>query len=163
MTGPNSPGRSAGTSPVKLSRHGRSKSTSAHCLLRYGTGGGGEQSQSQSQSSAASPASNSRPRPPGGEGEGEGKGDQQEEEEKKDGGVLFYVNRSGFPIESVTWERMWTHVATAHPEGREMVDGIRNAAYLPKVRGPDGCCGAAGAGWRAGGLGGPPGRGFVHR
>ncbi|KAJ3607181.1 hypothetical protein NHX12_026694 [Muraenolepis orangiensis] len=69
MTGPNSPGRS-GPSPVKLSRHGRSKSTSSHCL----------------------------------------------------------------PIESPTWERMWTHVANVRPEGQEMVDRIRNAASLPKVR-----------------------------
>uniref|UniRef100_A0A3B1IXI4 Vasohibin 2 n=1 Tax=Astyanax mexicanus TaxID=7994 RepID=A0A3B1IXI4_ASTMX len=109
MTGPSSCSSSSSTA-TKVVRHGRSKSTSTYCC-RSLQGSGLE--------SAPSATANNAGRSSG-------------EEDEKDGGVPFYVNRTGFPIESVTWERMWSHVAKVHPDGQEMVDRIRNAAHLPK-------------------------------
>ncbi|KAJ0026532.1 hypothetical protein NQD34_017532 [Periophthalmus magnuspinnatus] len=106
MTGPNSPNRTS-TNSAKLSRHGRSKSSSAHCLL--------SRCSTRAESSVCPGTAHS----PG-------------EDEEKEGGVQFYVNRSGFPIEAQTWDQMWNHVGAVHPEGQDMVERIRNATYLPK-------------------------------
>ncbi|KTG44274.1 hypothetical protein cypCar_00004658 [Cyprinus carpio] len=107
MTGPSS--TSSGSS-AKTSRHGRSKSTSTYCHTNV-TGPAAE--------SSSHTAANNTGRSSG-------------EEDEKDGGVPFFVNRTGFPIDTVTWERMWSHVTRVHPDGQEMVDRIRNATHLPK-------------------------------
>ncbi|XP_030051907.1 tubulinyl-Tyr carboxypeptidase 2 [Microcaecilia unicolor] len=54
-----------------------------------------------------------------------------EEEGDRDGAAPFHVNRSGFPVEPHTWERMWLQAARIHPEGKAMVEKIRNSAQLP--------------------------------
>ncbi|KAH0620473.1 hypothetical protein JD844_020981 [Phrynosoma platyrhinos] len=60
--------------------------------------------------------------------------EQEEEgdEDLRDGGIPFFVNRGGLPINQATWERMWKHVAKIHPEGEKIALRIRGATDLPK-------------------------------
>ena len=71
------------------------------------------------------------------EGSTEERDEEQEdegEEEMRDGGVPFYVNRGGLPVDEETWERMWRHVSRIHPDGEALGKGIRGATDLPKVK-----------------------------
>ncbi|XP_068259596.1 tubulinyl-Tyr carboxypeptidase 2 [Nyctibius grandis] len=65
-----------------------------------------------------------------GSGGGGGSGGGSEEEEQRDGGSLFLVNKSGFPMDGQTWERMWGHVERVHPDGGAVAAAIRSAARL---------------------------------
>ncbi|XP_073494207.1 tubulinyl-Tyr carboxypeptidase 1 isoform X3 [Phyllobates terribilis] len=51
----------------------------------------------------------------------------------EDGGVPFYVNKGGLPIDEPTWERMWGYVARTHPDGENLVRLIRSAVDLPRL------------------------------
>uniref|UniRef100_A0A8C4TZJ4 Vasohibin 2 n=1 Tax=Falco tinnunculus TaxID=100819 RepID=A0A8C4TZJ4_FALTI len=72
-----------------------------------------------------------QPRAAGGGG-GSG-GGSEEEEQQRDGGSLFLVNKSGFPMDGQTWERMWGHVERVHPDGGAVAAAIRSAARLARV------------------------------
>lgn len=48
------------------------------------------------------------------------------ENNEEDGNIPFYVNKSGFPIEAPTWERMWNYAGRLYPEGKEKISEIRN-------------------------------------
>ncbi|XP_010877333.2 tubulinyl-Tyr carboxypeptidase 1 [Esox lucius] len=58
------------------------------------------------------------------------------EEDLRDGGVPFFVNRGGLPVDEETWEQMWRHVARIHPNGEAIGKHIRGASDLPKIPTP---------------------------
>ncbi|KAI9516047.1 hypothetical protein NQZ68_020575 [Dissostichus eleginoides] len=59
--------------------------------------------------------------------------EDEAEEELRDGGVPFYVNRGGLPVDEETWERIWRHVARIHPNGEALGKETRGATDLPKI------------------------------
>lgn len=59
--------------------------------------------------------------------------EEEGEEDLRDGGVPFFINRGGLPVDEATWERMWKHVAKIHPDGEKVALRIRGATDLPKV------------------------------
>lgn len=92
-------------------------------------------------SSGAAPTASVTPsgvrRPETSEGASAQRDDEPEEEgeeDLRDGGIPFFVNRGGLPVDEATWERMWKHVAKIHPDGEKVAQRIRGATDLPKVR-----------------------------
>lgn len=57
----------------------------------------------------------------------------KKDEQSEENGVWFWVNKNGFPVDDMTWERMWDHVAKIHPDGQKMVATIRANNNLPQV------------------------------
>nr|XP_022333693.1 vasohibin-2-like isoform X1 [Crassostrea virginica] len=57
----------------------------------------------------------------------------KEEDVHEENGVLFWVNKSGFPIDNKTWDRMWDHVARIHPDGHDVTHQVRDKKELPTV------------------------------
>ena len=58
-----------------------------------------------------------------------------DDDDPHEDGVLFYINRSGFPIDTHTYERMWLHVCKLHPDGDRLEKSIRNQKTLTEVNG----------------------------
>uniref|UniRef100_A0A8B9S050 Vasohibin 1 n=1 Tax=Accipiter nisus TaxID=211598 RepID=A0A8B9S050_9AVES len=93
-------------------------------------GGGGGGSGSTRRAAVGKAGGRSRSAQPRAAGGGGGSGGGSEEEEQRDGGSLFLVNKSGFPMDGQTWERMWGHVERVHPDGGAVAAAIRSAALI---------------------------------
>uniref|UniRef100_A0A8C5TD32 Vasohibin 2 n=1 Tax=Malurus cyaneus samueli TaxID=2593467 RepID=A0A8C5TD32_9PASS len=85
--------------------------------------------------SAAGESARTAPPGCGGSGRPQGAppvGVSDEQEQQRDGGSLFLVNKSGFPMDGQTWERMWGHVERVHPDGEAVAAAIRSASRLAR-------------------------------
>ena len=51
--------------------------------------------------------------------------DEEEEEGAANHGPWWHVNKGGFPVPELTWDKMWEHVTSTHPEGDTIVRAIR--------------------------------------
>uniref|UniRef100_UPI00358F19FC tubulinyl-Tyr carboxypeptidase 1-like n=1 Tax=Myxine glutinosa TaxID=7769 RepID=UPI00358F19FC len=60
----------------------------------------------------------------------------EDDEDKESVGSPPHVNRNGFPMNAVTWDRMWCIATRQHPGGSDMACSIREARHLPKVHIP---------------------------
>ena len=60
--------------------------------------------------------------------------EEEDEEENEDGGVWFFVNRGGFPINKFTWDRMYKHMGKLHPDGHDILHKVQKRSSLPDVR-----------------------------
>lgn len=64
----------------------------------------------------------------------QGDEDYKDVPSEDESGILFYVNKDGFPINKKTWERMWRHVEKTHPNGAQVVHSVRKSEHLAKVK-----------------------------
>jgi len=48
-------------------------------------------------------------------------------------GVLFWINKSGFPISDHVWERMFSHASKLHPGGESVINNIKNCQNTTPV------------------------------
>jgi len=57
-----------------------------------------------------------------------------EGDSKKTGHAIgFHINKSGLPLDSQSWERMWDHVSDVHPDGTRIQYSIRHKPCLREV------------------------------
>ena len=52
----------------------------------------------------------------------------------EENGVFFWINKTGFPMDETTWDRMWAHVEKIHPDGAQIASNIKSR-HLKHVSG----------------------------